>query len=503
MIPSIDDLRREAKRLRKAHAAGDRAALGRVAAHPPRAPGRALRHGDFLHVVAQENGFESWPRLKFAAETVGLDRAARQKRLKTALFHGQGWAVARLLAETPDLAKGRLDLEIALYHRSAVEAALARDPQAATRRIGPRTPILHLAFSRHVHAAPEKRADMIAIAESLVAHGADVDDACPPEPGSPHRLSALYGALGHANNMLLAEWLLAHGADPNDEESLYHATELGHHDGLKLLMRHGARTRGTNALARMLDFDDLEGARLLLDYGADPNEIVAEHPSGEPVPQIPALHQAARRMRDGRFAKLLLAQGADPGLVWQGHTAHALARIYGNADFAAALAAAGHGAALDPVEQVLADCAEGRVAGRLDPRALSAEDRLILTRIIGFPERLDHAKALVAAGIAPDDPDEMGLTPLHLALWHGLPQPAGWLIGQGADLHHRNAYGGDAVETCIHGWENAPESAEADHIACMRLLLDAGPGPEPHVVRGAGDPDMAAFLEDWLDRGSV
>ncbi len=61
----------------------------------------------------------------------------------------------------------------------------------------------------------------------------------------------------------------------------------------------------------MLDFDNLEGAQLLIDYGADPNEFAPDHPSGEPIPTISALHQAARRGRDGRFAELLLYQRHD------------------------------------------------------------------------------------------------------------------------------------------------------------------------------------------------
>ena len=264
-------------------------------------------------------------------------------------------------------------------------AALAADPAAATRAVGLRTPILHLAFSRHIHAAPDKRDDMLAIADLLVAAGADVNDAWTTGLASGFRLSALYGALGHADNMALAEWLLEHGADPDDGESLYHATELGHHEGLKLLIRHGVRPAGTNALARMLDFDDIDGVRLLLDHGADPNERVPEHPSGEGLPSIPALHQAARRGRDGRFADLLLERGGDPLARWQGHTPYALARIYGNASFAAALAARGHATPLGPGRGAARRLRRRRAApaGRrladLDP---GPEARRILTRVI-------------------------------------------------------------------------------------------------------------------------
>ena len=115
-----------------------------------------------------------------------------------------------------------------------------------------------------------------------------------------------------------------HGANPNDDESLYHATELGHTEGLKLLMQHGVSTRGTNALPRALDFGDVEAVRLLLEYGADPNETVAGHPSGQAVDSIPALHQAARRFCSAEIGALLLDYGADSGIMWEGHTGEVL-----------------------------------------------------------------------------------------------------------------------------------------------------------------------------------
>ena len=339
MMHSLDYLRRQAKQLKRDFSQGQRDAVDRVHMVLPEAT--SIRHADALHVIACEQGHQSWPRLKLANELSEMDRAARAERLKIALYLGQNWVTDDLLRADPDLPTHNLGLLCAIYDVDGVRRALGKDPEAAVKMVGVRRPILHLAFSRHFRAAPDRAEAMIAIAEALVAAGADVNDSYPAEPGSEHRLSALYGALGHAGNLGLAEWLLDWGADPNDNESLYHATELGHLDGVKLLMRYGVSTRGTNALARMLDFDDLEGARLLLDYGADPNEAVLDHPSGQPIATIPALHQAARRCRDGRFAELLLDHGADASVTWQGHSAYALARAYGNTSFAAALKSSG------------------------------------------------------------------------------------------------------------------------------------------------------------------
>lgn len=498
MNQDLETYRNAARRLKKAYAAGAAEAVARVNAHVP--ADRPPRHADFLHVIAREAGEASWPQLKFALDTLTQSRDHRAERLKIALYEGQHWRIERLLAQDPGLAAHNLGLQIALYDQRGVEAALARDPSAATRVIGVRTPLLHLAFSKEIHRSPEKRAAMMAIAAALVAHGADVNEGYPAEPGSDHKLSALYGALCHAGNTELGRWLLEHGADPNDNECAYHATELGQLDTLRLLMKHGVRLSGTNALPRALDFRDLEMVRLLLDYGADPNEAVQGHPSGQPVDSVPALHQAARRWCPGEIATLLLDRGADPFALWGGHTPYATARIYGNPEIAAVLEARGAATALTEGEQLLADCAEGRrPAGPIAPDLLQPEDRLLLTRLVFEPDRLEHFKELVAAGLDPDQVDEMGLTPLHAAGWAGLREAVEFLLTLDPDLEWENGFGGDALGAVIHGSEHRLDRSERDHIGCARLLLEAGAKLPGAYIDDCGNEAMAAFLEEWRD----
>lgn len=496
MIIEIDKLRAEAKRLKKAFAAGDTEARTRLRKF---VPGSAdPKHADFLHVIALENGHESWPKLKFALETARMTRDQRAERLKTALYHGQQWVVRRLLLLDPALPEHNLGLQIAMYDTGAIRSALKTDPAAATKTIGVRTPILHLAFSKYIHMVPEKQADMLSLAQLLVASGADIDDGFAPEPGSDHKVSALYGALGHANNMALAGWLLDHGANPDDNESLYHATELGHHDGLKLLIRHGVSTRGTNALTRALDFNDLEAVRLLLEHGADPNEAVTGHPSGQPIDTIPALHQAARRWCSGDIVRLLLEHGADPNAVWHGHSPYATARIYGNDTVAETLNHLGHSTHLSPLESALATCAQGKAPSEpLEPGDLNDEDQSLLTRIVLEPTRLEHVKALIEAGFDPDRTDSMGMTPLHLAGWAGLPRQVAFLLTCSPDLDYRNGFGGDALGTVVHGAEHRLDSADRDHIGCARLLLEAGAKLRQEEIDATGSEEMARFLENW------
>ena len=77
--PSLEQLRKQAKDLLRAHRGGDEAARSRVAAHHPR-PGEPLKLSGAQLVIAREHGFPSWPRLRayverLAAHGPGLQHA--------------------------------------------------------------------------------------------------------------------------------------------------------------------------------------------------------------------------------------------------------------------------------------------------------------------------------------------------------------------------------------------------------------------------------------------
>lgn len=499
-MKSIEQLRRDAKVLRRSCEVGEPHALQRIASYLPRGKGD-LKHADFLHVIAQENLFDSWPKLVWAAETVGLDRAARLQRLKIAIYHGQNWVVDRLLAQAPDLAAGHFGLQCALLDSGAVLAGLKADPSLAVRDFGPRRPIVHLAFSKRLHAYPELADDMLAIAEALVAHGADVNDGYPFPPGGDHRLSALYGAIGHANNMVLGRWLLRHGADPNDGEALYHSVELGHHEGLRMLLEHGADPKGTNALLRAMDFDDITAVRMLLAAGAKADEFNDAEVGGEKPWVIPALHQAARRMSSPEMIGVLLDAGADPARVFEGGSAYGWARVFGNRALAKAIEARGKATALSPEEELLAAAADGRdTSGKwIDPSRLPEAYRNIVRLILHLPGKLSHVKRLVALGAEYDRPDSAGLTPVQLAGWEGLPEVLAYFLTLRPDLSHVNGYGGTLLSTIIHGSENCPERGKRDYLGCLELALNAGVALPRRVPDLAGDPEVAAYLADWAE----
>ena len=115
MTDPLDPLKRSAKTLQKAYEAGDDNARLQVRAYLD--ADKALKHADYLYVIARQQNFESWPKLKAAVDARGLPRTQAQERLKVALYLGQKPIVEQLLADMADIATDNLALQIALYDR--------------------------------------------------------------------------------------------------------------------------------------------------------------------------------------------------------------------------------------------------------------------------------------------------------------------------------------------------------------------------------------------------
>jgi hypothetical protein len=222
------------------------------------------------------------------------------------LAYGHGWTApqpqrARALAQSRPL--DNLALALALGDLPAVQRALAGADLA--RPLPPfGAPALAAVVFSSLARLDDCRAGHVATVRWLLAQGADANGRWAPAAHADQPLPLLYGAVARAACFETVQALLEAGADPNDNESLYHATEQADRRILAALVRHGARWRGTNALFRQLDHDRLDDLRQVLELGADVNE--SGHCGSRP------LHHAILRGRSLPFVQLLVTHGADP-----------------------------------------------------------------------------------------------------------------------------------------------------------------------------------------------
>jgi hypothetical protein len=333
--PSFEQLRNQAKDLRRAVLGGDADALAEVAArHPDRAPATGqpfpLRAAQL--VVARRYGFASWARLKRHLEVVDryqrapddvdtlVDPAAELIRL-ACLTYGtdapeRRERARRLLAGRPELADTDIFTAAVAADVDRVQRFLRDDPSLARSEGGPHrwTALFHLAYSRLDETVDADA--VLGTATALLDHGADAN-AGYLWHGLPLPFTVLTGVFGegeqgpvhqprHPHSLAFARLLLERGADPNDGQTLYNRMFGTDDDHLVLLFEFGLgtgdggpwRARLGDAvespevmLRRQLEWavthDQRARARLLAEHGVD---LGARLPSGRPAAELAALN---------------------------------------------------------------------------------------------------------------------------------------------------------------------------------------------------------------------
>ena len=508
--PHLDHLKKQAKTLLDACRAHDSQALARIRAALPAASrhdddtilAMSLRLHDAQSCIAREYGFASWALLRDYVEARTLaaaDTGALLERWRLWAF-GAGYQGARpqlavrLLREHPYLFDDQPTLACAVGDVARVRAHLAQDPHWARRRDAPgaMSP-LHCACFSGLIRLPEYAPGIRACAALLLEAGADPNNAWldPAAPGEP--LSALYGAAGRNHDAGLTRLLLAAGAEPNDNESLYHATESPDSTCARLLLEAGARVSGCNALYRSLDFEHPQTTRLLLAHGGDPNESA---PLGSP------LAHAIRRRRSPEVIGLLLAAGADPASTnAHGVSAWRLARISGQSEVATMLRDAGAPVQESPTDAFLAACAR---ADRDAVRAMLAKKPGLIGALGKQELRLlpelaatgsdEAVRVMVEAGwpVAVPGGDIKG-SALNQAVFRGDSALAAFLLAHGAHYDERHGYNDNVYGTLAFA-SRAETTPMGDWLGCARALIDSG-APIP-AERYAFSDEVAGYFEE-------
>lgn len=335
------------------------------------------------------------------------------------------------------------------------------------------------------------RPGLVATVQWLLSQGADANTRW-ADPGQPdERLPVLYGAVSRAACFDTTQLLLQAGADPNDQESLYHATEQKDRRIVAAVVQAGARWHGTNALLRQLDHDSVDDLAQVLALGADVNEA---GPDG-----TRPLHHAITRGRSLRFVQLLVEHGADAaardGL---GRTPAALAARLGDVDTVAYLASLGHAALQAGPDAFLAACAAGDAAtarqhllAHPETLAMLDADALRLLPDQAQRGRLASVQLMLDLGWPIEVRGDWDASALNQAAFRGDAAMVRLLLQHGARWHEPNGFGGDALGSCLHAGSNQPDPA-GDYAAVLALLLADG-APPPQDVHHLPD-GMQAVL---------
>jgi ankyrin repeat protein len=450
--PSLEQLRKQAKDLLRAHRTGDPGAIARVAAHHPE-PDEPLKLTGAQLVVAREHGFASWPRLRAYVERVAAHGADLQHAYHEDLEYYEGRA-AGLRASAEDGTPGA----VAAFERwrapltdAGARAVVARAHGFPSWR----------ALRGHVATLRDAGEPFARAYRAVEAH--DVDGLRDELDRFPH-LVAARGTNGNdllgmaVGDRRLVELLLARGADPNRGNA---------HGWMPL---HAA-AYGNN----------IEMARMLLAAGARPDAF-ARGDGGTPL--VVALFWGHREV-----AEVLAEHGVHPRNL---------------------RAAAGLGRT-DLIDDLLAP--DGRLAPEAgahrayyrphggfphwDP---SDDPQEVIDEALAWAARNDRVDALdvlVARG-ANLEADVYRGTPLTWAAAMGRTAAVRRLIALGADPNGRSTFGGPS-----HGeGVTALHLAAGDgHLEVIEALLDAG--ADPTLRDALHDGPAVGWAEHWGQSAAV
>jgi ankyrin repeat protein len=413
-----------------------------------------------------------------------MSEADRVRFIEAAVWHGTLLEAEAMLAADPSLGARDIHTAAIVGDDAAVRRFLAEDPSSATRTSAPYggDALTYLCLSRYLRLAPDRSAAFVRAAQALLDAGADANAGFWVNGDRRERETALYGAAGVAHHAELTALLLRHGADPNDEEVVYHSPEGYDNRAMALVVETGQLTPAslTLMLVRKADWHDIDGARFLLEHGANPNERWGLH-------GLSALHHGIERDNALEMIALMLDHGGDPRSVQGGRSAVERAARRGRGDLLTLFAERGFPVELPGAAGLMAACARDDVdavrAARQDGSAvegvLAAGGALLaefagVGNTPGVRQLLDLGVPASARyggdgyfGVAPES------TALHVAAWRLRPSVVQLLLERGAPVDARDALGRTAlqmaVKACVDSYWMERRTPET-----VRLLLTAG-----------------------------
>ena len=504
--PNLEQYKKQAKELLDACESGDDDAIRRLRDHA-RGVGasgpqtKKISLADAQFVLAREHGFDSWPKFVLHIQALTISREVDSLTDPVAAFFDaatpprEGHATGTLeRAEAirgrhPHVARSSIYAAVLIADDATVRDFLNRDPALASARGGPYgwDALTYLCFSRYLHLDSARSEAFVRSARALLDAGANANTGWYETIDTPPRQiieSAIYGAAGIAQHAGVTRLLLERGADPNDEETPYHVAETRNNEVLRILLDSGRLNADSLAtlLLRKADWHDLDGMRLLLERGVDPNRMTPWSHS--------ALHQAVKRDNSMQMIELLIDHGANPSLpnTHDGRSATAIAAHRGRR--AALVLFQQRGASpLTGVDALIAACALNdretmQSLTNADPglkSQLVRQGGTLLAQFAGT-NNVDGVRNLIELGVSPtalyrEGDGYYGIaidsTALHVAAWRACHDAVKELIARGTPVDELDGRGRTALQLAIKACVDS-FWAEWRRPDSVKALLDAG-----------------------------
>jgi len=315
-------------------------------------------------------------------------------------------------------------------------------------------------------------------------------------------LSALYGCCRKPGNPRFAELLLKFGAKTNDNESVYHASELEDVTVLNQLFQAGVVEQDREyCIARALDFDNPAALEVFLTNGASPNH----------------LPWALFRNRSEACIDLLLQYGAklDTPSIEEGLRLRIkglypvqIAQRNGQSRIVTTLLNAGASDTRTAVDMLIGLCVQGleEEVHSLLMQHPNIKDRLTEQDRSFFPAiaREGNLKAialLLSAGFDIEaKADDLETTALGYAACNGDTAMIQLLLKYSPDLRTVNKYGGNPLSAAIYCAQAFPK-AGADYPETVRLLIEAGIEPLAQYLKFASEHELSEIAEQLISAG--
>ena len=508
--PCFDELVDAAERLWQAGQRRRPSALARARRVLPAAlfrevETRGMARAEAEQVVAREAGFRNWTELQTRRDPAGFDDSARERAIVEAALAGAESVASRLLADAEDI-ENSLPCALALASDDALRLLSEANAAHPCGELG-WLPLHYVCFSRFGNGDAAVGARRVAIAERLLALGADPNIGMVESETVRGFRTCLGGAVGRARSPELARRLLSAGAEIDDGPTLYEGSAMWEAvrcrdvESLQLLVEHEPPFwHICHALPQALHFADEAGnemLRLLLAAGADTNWTMGSRGfDGN------CLHEAIMLGRDVGTVQALLAAGAQVDFLDRdGRVPLQLAVALNQSDTAALLREnSADDGKVRPVDRLVSACLAGdhagvrRIVEEGDDVAGSFKptDHVWLGRAL-HTGNVAAARLMLEAGFDANVHDDDGQYPLHVAAARGDVAAVECLLG---------GDGPSATRTIAFGQRFLPQPKPSHHPVELRrdgqVRQAAGRHADPKATNYAAETalDQALRLDD-------